>query len=340
MKKFLIIQTAFIGDVILATPIIEKLHQFYPDATIDFLLRKGNETLLEGHPFINNLIIWDKGNRKWRTLFSILKKIRKQKYSHVINLQRFMATGLLTAFSSAPERIGFDKNPLSFLFSKSIKHRLDVKNENPHEMLRNLSLVHHITDGAPVKPRLYPSQNDFSQVQHLKSEPYICIAPASVWFTKQFPAVQWAAFLNSINVQINVYFLGSSKDKAMVTEIMNAYSNDLVNTSDLCGQLSLLESAALMQNALMNYVNDSAPMHICSAVDAPTTAVFCSTLPSFGFGPLASKAFIVETQEKLNCRPCGNHGLAACPEGHFKCAMGIDVSALHVNDMDLTKPIK
>ena len=64
-------------------------------------------------------------------------------------------------------------------------------------------------------------------------------------------------------------------------------------------------------------------MHFASAMNAPTTAVYCSTLPSFGFGPLSDVKFIVEKLEPLYCRPCGLHGRAACPEGHFRCAYEI-----------------
>ena len=60
MKSFLIIQTAFIGDVILCTPIIEKLHQYFPDADIDILVRKGNEGLLKGHPYLRSVFNWEK----------------------------------------------------------------------------------------------------------------------------------------------------------------------------------------------------------------------------------------------------------------------------------------
>ncbi len=72
MQKFLIIQTAFIGDVVLATPLIEKLHDFFPEAQIDFLLRKGNEQLLTGHPFIHEMLIWDKKKNKQKNLLRML----------------------------------------------------------------------------------------------------------------------------------------------------------------------------------------------------------------------------------------------------------------------------
>ena len=95
------------------------------------------------------------------------------------------------------------------------------------------------------------------------------------------------------------------------------------NLINLSGKLSFLESAALMQGATMNYVNDSAPMHMASAMNAPTNAVFCSTIPSFGFGPLADGAKVIETDKELACRPCGLHGKKKCPLGHFDCSYSI-----------------
>jgi len=83
-----------------------------------------------------------------------------------------------------------------------------------------------------------------------------------------------------------------------------------------------------MQHAVLNYVNDSAPMHFTSAMNAPVTAVLCSTTPEYGFGPLSNKSFIVQTKEQLNCRPCGCHGHKSCHKKNFKCAMQIKNSQL------------
>ena len=84
-----------------------------------------------------------------------------------------------------------------------------------------------------------------------------------------------------------------------------------------------MESAALMKDAVMNFVNDSAPMHLASAVNAPLCTIYCSTVPGFGFGPLSDISEVIEVDEELNCRPCGLHGHRSCPEGHFKCALEI-----------------
>jgi heptosyltransferase-2 len=322
--KILVIQTAFIGDVVLATPVIEKLHKFYPEAQIDFLLRKGNETLFDGHPYLNKVLVWDKKQNKFANLLRIVKLIRKEGYDIAINLHRFASSGLVMFLSKAKARIGFDKNPFSFCYSIKVKH---VIGNGKHEVERNTELIDSITDNSKVGLRLYPRPSDYESVEEFKNLPYICIAPSSVWFTKQFPMHKWIEFVNSLKGKYQVYLLGSSSDTGLCDKIKDAVEN-MECVHNLAGKLSFLQTAALIRDAKMNYVNDSAPMHIASSVNAPVTAVFCSTIPAFGFAPLSEKSFIVETNEKLDCRPCGLHGYRACPKGHFKCAETISVNIL------------
>lgn len=327
MQKFLIIQTAFIGDVVLATVIIEKLHADFPNAQIDFLLRKGNEGLLQNHPYLNEVIIWNKKENKKKHLFNLIKIIHKNYYNKVINVQRFFSTGLITALSGAREKIGFDKNPLSFLFNVKVKHIIGTKENPVHEVQRNLALIKHFTSNKPATIKLYPSSKDYEKIKRLtvNGQPstvnYICIAPTSVWFTKQYPKEKWIEFLQHLSGDIKINLLGGAADKMLCDEIVSALPG--LSIYNLCGELSFLQSAALMQHAIMNYVNDSAPMHIASAMNAPVTAVFCSTVTWFGFTPLSSKNFVVEKDEPLYCRPCSLHGKRECPEKHFKCALDI-----------------
>lgn len=321
MQKILVIQTAFIGDVVLATGVLEKLHQHYPHAEIDFLVRKGNESLFYGHPFLHEVLIWDKKAGKYKDLLRLARQIRAARYDRVINVQRFAATGALTAFSRAAETTGFDKNPFSFLFSDVIRHEVNSGDRILHEIERNHQLVESFTDNQPSPPRLYPTPSDVAAVQHLTDTPYICIAPASVWFTKQFPADQWSALADSLPAGYALYLLGAPSDHGLCEEVRLKTVHPGIQ--NLAGKLSFLQSAALMRKAVMNYVNDSAPMHFASAVNAPVCAVYCSTIPAFGFGPLSDNRHIVEVQEQLACRPCGLHGRPACPLGHFHCARWI-----------------
>jgi heptosyltransferase-2 len=320
--KFLVIQTAFLGDAILATGLIEKLHSRFPDAAIDLLVRKGNDALFNNHPYLNELLVWNKQENKLRNLWKMLRKIRKAKYDKVINVQRFTATGVLTAFSAAKERIGFDKNPLSYLFDKRIKHVISTEKSIIHEVERNNALIRHFTDDEVFPPALYPSDADYASVAQYKQHPFICIGPASIWFTKQYPKEKWISFINLLPVDMKILLLGAPTDRELAEEIKSTSTHPSI--INLCGNLSFLQSAALMKDAMMNYVNDSAPMHLASAVNAPVTAVYCSTVPAFGFGPLSSTRSIVEIPHPLYCRPCGLHGYKACPEGHFRCAWEIN----------------
>lgn len=318
-RSFLIIQTAFIGDVILATALIEKLHAYYPDATIDFLVRKGNEGLLAGHPHLREVIIFDK-KRKYRNLLLIIQKIRKTRYDVLINVQRYATTGLIAALSKAKQRIGFDKNPLSFFNTTTITHQ----SNDIHEVERNQKLIEAFTDKQFAKPKLYPSDSDWNYVQTYQQGKYFCLAPTSVWFTKQWPVEQWIELIQKVQKQVDfIYLLGAPADHHVCESIrLVTGTNKVVN---LAGKLSFLQSVALIKGAKMNYVNDSAPMHLASSVNAPVTAIYCSTVPSFGFGPLSDQSVIIETREKLSCRPCGSHGFKECPQGHFKCAYSISM---------------
>jgi len=121
--------------------------------------------------------------------------------------------------------------------------------------------------------------------------------------------------MDLLDDNINIYLLGGPDDFDDCEGLkINSKHSKVVN---LAGELNMIESGALMKYAMMNYVNDSAPMHVASSVNAPTTAIYCSTIPEFGYGPLSDTSRILEVQEKLACRPCGLHGHMACPQKHF-----------------------
>jgi len=319
MKKILIIQTAFLGDAILATALAEVLHSNSGNE-ISILVRKGNESLFKGHPFLKEVLVWDKKHNKIKNLFAIVNQIRKNKYDSVINLQRFFSTGLITGFSGAAERIGFDKNPLSFLFTHTVKH---VIGDGRHEVARNLELIGQSASSPLQRPVLYPQLSDVDVTTDYRKIPYVCMAPASVWFTKQLPAEKWIELIKKIPQEIAVYLIGGPGDAALCDKIRE--QADRQQVFNLAGTTGYLTTAALMREAKMNYVNDSGPLHIASAVNAPVTAFFCSTLPAFGFGPLSDQSVIIETSEKLECRPCGLHGKKSCPLGHYLCGTTIHI---------------
>ncbi|MEM6262893.1 MAG: glycosyltransferase family 9 protein [Bacteroidota bacterium] len=311
MKRVLLIQTAFIGDVILATGLLEKLHAYFPETQLDMVVRKGNESLLKRHPFLGQVYTFDK-KQKYASMWALRKVLRPQQYDLAINVQRFASSGMISWLSGAKERIGFAKNPLSFTYDKKFPHEIGT---GQHELERNQQLIAHLTDGEYARPKLYPSKADYAALPKAKS--YVCLAPTSVWFTKQWPADKWVGLIQQFSEDTQVFLLGAPGDKEACTYIQQQAGRSQV--TNLAGKLSLLQSAALMAGANMNYVNDSAPLHLASAMNAPLRAIFCSTVPAFGFTPVSDDSQVLETQLELACRPCGLHGHKACPEGHFKC---------------------
>lgn len=316
-KRLLIIQTAFIGDVILATALIETIAKAFPEAKIDFVLRKGNASLLDNNPHVNQVFIWDKKN-KLKGLKKLLFEIRKHSYDELICLQRFLSGNLISLFAKSKNKRVFENSPLSFLFSHTTKH---VWGDGTHEIERNHKLLKGLIDGSPENPKLYPSVSDFNHIERYQTSTYNCVAPNSVWFTKTLPLNKWDELIHRL--EGTVYIIGAPNDFELGERLKKSHPN-VVN---LCGKLSFLQSAALMQKAKMNYVNDSAPLHLCSAMNAPVTAFFCSTTADFGFGPLSSQAFVMERKD-LDCKPCGKHGHKSCPKGHFKCSQ-INIAVNH-----------
>lgn len=324
MRKILIIQTAFIGDAILATSLVESIYAAYEGVCeIDLVVRKGNETLLENNPKLSTVFVWDKKGKKYKYLFELIKTLRKEHYSAVYNLQRFGSTGFMTWRMKGALKVGYASNPFAFLYNRKMKHILDGR----HEVERNFDLVREDLPATAtlINPRLYPSQTDQEIVAKNSdlTREYVVLAPASVWYTKQWPTHKWIEFITTIDPNVNIYIIGAPSDHALINEIITKAKHK--RAKNYAGVFSLLQAAQLMKSAKRVFVNDSAPLHLASAVDAPVTAFFCSTVPSFGFGPLSTDQLIAQTPTELACRPCGLHGHKACPMGHFKCAEQIEM---------------
>lgn len=320
-SNILVIQTAFIGDAILASSLLEKLHSRFPEAAISILVRKGNEGVYKEHPFLKEVMVWDKTRKKTANLFRTLFAIRKRKFDCVINCHRYASSGFLTGFSGARHKAGYKQTPFAYLFDTTVKH---VIGNRSHETERYNQLIEDFTDREVFKPRLYPTLSDERKVAMYKTGNYVCMAPASVWFTKQLSPEKWVELCNLTKPETTIYLLGAAGDKDLCLSIKAQSTHSQIHV--LAGELNLLQSCALMKDAKMNYVNDSAPLHLASSVNAPVTAFFCSTVPQFGFGPLSDSSTIVQV-DNLECKPCGLHGYKACPLTHFKCSEDINIQS-------------
>ena len=151
----------------------------------------------------------------------MLTRIRKNKYDKVINVQRFFATGILTAFSGAKESIGFDKNPLSFLFSKKIKHRVGG-DQSVHETIRNLALIREFTDDAECKPKLYPSAADYDSVDKWIALRIYHFKSGLGLVYKTISGFEMDFFHWKYSSRFSIYLLGGPGDLALCESIREA----------------------------------------------------------------------------------------------------------------------
>ncbi len=322
VKKILLIQTSFIGDIILLSAAIENLHTLLQPERIDILINRQSAGIYEHHPHIGRVLTWDKKKGKYVNLLRLIGQIRKEKYDAVINFHRYFSTGLMTAVSGAIFKAGFSDNPFAFVYDKKVPFTF---HEGLHEVDRNHLLLKsafpQLQSGElSRRPVLYPSAGDVARVAIYEQGDYICMCPSSVWFTKQLPEERWIELITRLDFKGNIYLLGAPADQKLCEKIRLKTDERVLN---LAGTLSLLQSAALMSKAVLNYVNDSAPLHLAAAMNAPVCAFFCSTVTDFGFYPLSGFSRVVEIEEGLYCRPCGKHGFQACPEKHFRCAFDI-----------------
>jgi len=288
--------------------VVNSITAQYPETQLDLLVKKGNELLVLGHPNIHRVLTFDK-SRKWRDILRLVRANRATRYDFIVNLHRFASSGLIAVLSQT-KTIGFDKNPLSRFYTLKLPHPIS---KGIHEIDRNFTLIAALGVKHLAKPSIMPSEDAMKNVREYQETPYVCFAPASVWATKQLPVEKWVDL--SKKQDHLIYLLGGPSDHALCETIKTQIPG---RTVDLAGNLSLMESIALMKGAVRNYVNDSGPLHFASAVNAPVTAYFCSTVTDFGFGPLSDDSEVKEVTG-LACRPCGLHGKKECPEGHFKC---------------------
>lgn len=328
--KILIIQTAFLGDVILALPMVQTIKNHLPESKVDFLCIPNTATVLENHKDINKIIPYDKkGGDKLDKFIEVLGEVREEEYDAVISPHRSFRSSMLTYYSEGKIRVGFDKNSLSFLLTNKIKY---VKDR--HEIRRNNELVKSFLGDdydekkVSLKPKLYPSEDDKCIVNKLLTHRanLIAFAPCSRWFTKQLTQNKSREILQKLVFGgYNVVLIGGKEDTTYCDELESVLNDNAI--TNVCRKLTPLQSYYAITQSKALITVDSAAQHLGAASDTPIMLIYGSTNMSFGFYPLTSKYKIIQN-DKLDCRPCTDHGRDKCPLGHFKCIE--DLSADHI----------
>jgi len=314
----LIIQTSFLGDTVLTTPLIARLAE---RGAVDVLVTAASARLLANHPAIRETIVYDKrGRDRGVAGFARLARLlRAKRYDAAYLAQGSARSGALALAARVPRRVGFTTSAGRAFYT--------VKVPTPRGMhhAEKLFTLGSAGGGRPwsradLQPRLYPGDEERRAVDELLGDPpalpLVALAPGSVWATKRWP--HYPALASALAGRARLLVIGGHDDAPLAREIIAAAGGE--GAVDATGRLTLLASAEAIGRARVIVSNDSAPLHLASAMGTPTVAVFGPTVPAFGFGPLAVGSAIVE-DDMLACRPCDRHGPQRCPLGHWKCML-------------------
>jgi heptosyltransferase-2 len=350
--KILIIQTAFLGDLILTTSFFREVKQKYKDAEIHLIVNKGTEDILVGNQNITRVIPFDKAKVRKSILyfFTFIQNLRNENFDLCICPHFSHRSSLISFFSGAKERIGYKEAGFSFLHTKKISRPTRGK----HEVDKLFSLIYDLTKEFTIekkRPELFFPEDRVSRIKdllklHNLKNNFIILAPSSVWETKRMPTERFKELFNLIthNTNYPIVLIGSSKDQILCENIIDRRLPDNAKKTlsnperifNLAGKTDLVELSYVISQAKAIVSNDSSPIHFASAHNIPTLMIYGATIPDFGYSTLADKQYIAEVKD-LPCRPCGIHGGKVCPEKHFKCMLFQDTDLIFKELLKLIK---
>lgn len=332
-KRILIIQTAFLGDVVLTIPLIMATKKAFPDAYLSVMVIPSVKEVLENNPDIDEIIVYDKKgkDRSWLAFRSLVLKIKARHFNVALLPHRSFKSVLLCFLARIPVRIGFASAAGRMLYTDKVPYR---QSQKTHEIERNLDLLKPLG----VKDRkstifIDPGKEAINQALELCSEYeikagdlVIGINPGSVWPTKRYGTEKYAALADRLAQELNatIVIIGGPADVPVADKMAHEMHETAIN---LAGRTSLSQLTALMKRMNLLVTNDSGAMHIAVALGVPVVAIFGPTTQSLGFYPYSAKDIVVE--KDLPCRPCGKHGGMRCPKKNFACMKLISVSDVY-----------
>jgi len=332
VKKILVIQTAFIGDVILITPLINGLKQIYPEAAIDVVVIPQCKALLENNPNVRKIHCLDKHKRG---LLRFISAIKSEGYDLSVSPHSSLRSGLIPFLARIPYRIGFKRNLQRFLLTKSIVHA--PASEHKHKVVKNLSLFTLLpiesSYNFPMQTTLFPTAENYRKVEGFldslpEHKPVVILAPGSVWFTKRWPLHKFLELAEQlVNSGYVVVLTGSAGERELCehiqSEVNTKYPQKIGAVACVAGEFDLMDSVALIEKVQLVVCNDSGTLHMANAVKTPVFAFFGPTTQDIGYFPFGDEDLVFEVE--LPCRPCGSHGGQRCPKGHHNCMEMINV---------------
>ncbi len=320
-SKILVIQTAFLGDAVLTTPLLGALHERFPKSRLTVLCTPEIVDIFDRHPDVSESIIFDKRrkDRSLRARLTLMRKLKTSRYDLAIIPHRSVTSALMAYLAGIPRRIGFSASQGRWFLTDVVPFEWGV-----HDVDRNLALlkvfgVQNPTAELWLKPEPETAERMKTKLQTAgvaSTDKLVGINPGSVWATKRWLPEGFAAVADRLIRELGakVVFIGGPKDRETMQTISSLMKEKPINW---VGETTLNELVATIARCQTFLTNDSGPLHIAVASQVPTVAIFGPTTKELGFFPYGSGHQVIE--KELTCRPCGLHGANKCPLGHFQC---------------------
>ncbi len=334
--RILVIQTAFLGDMILTLPLLALIREAGIAESVCVVAAPAGARLLETQSLTDRIVTFDKraGDRGPSGTLRIARAARGFGADVALVPHRSLRSAAIAALAAIPRRVGFDESGGRALFTQTLPYRA-----RGHEVERVASLA------TPLGVELPADRVPFSvavpddgarEADNLLTElgaggGLAVLAPGSRWPTKRWPAERYAELADRLAASgLTVALSGSVDDRGAAGAVSRKATASLV---DLTGRLTLGTWIALVARSRIVVSNDSAAAHVAAGVGTPVVTVFGPTIPGQGFAPYAEAARVLEAD--LACRPCGRHGGESCPLGTLQCMVDVTVDRAHEAVLDL-----
>ncbi len=337
ISKILIIRFSSIGDIILASPLIRSVKLTYPDAQIDFIVRKEYAELVKFNPYLSNIIEFD-SDKRYKGMQEITAKINTNAYSIILDIQNNFRSKFLSYRSKTKKISHLNKRAtLRFLLTN---FKINLYRDYVSVADRYLETVKELyvpNDGKGLD--VFIPDNIISSVEKKlsnyslsKNDFIIGIAPSAKHNTKKWMLDRYEELIVRLieKYKARILVFGGKDDKHETDTIVDNANKILGNRAviNYAGKISLLENAAMFDYCNAVVTNDTGLMHLAAARKRKVIAIFGPTVKEFGFFPYGTENIVVENNT-VKCRPCSYHGTNSCPPKHFKCMKDITTDKVY-----------
>ncbi|TAK05878.1 MAG: lipopolysaccharide heptosyltransferase II [Candidatus Manganitrophaceae bacterium] len=302
-REILVIKPSSLGDIIDALPAVGAIRRRYPSARISWLVKSEWAAVLQGHPFIDEVIAVP---FSWRAVPRLIQAVRRRPFDLVVDLQGLLRSALLGAATGASLRIGFSaaREGASRFYTdrvavpEGIVHAVD----RYREVARALGCeVSRVDFGFPASEEAAAGIDRLLTGFGLSaSAPFIVIHPTARWESKKWVPARFAELADwLIREKKNpIVFVGSKGEREEGNRIVQQMKQPAINAA---GRTTLPELAELIRRAECFICNDSGPMHLAAAVGTPVVALFGPTDPR-KIGPYGAGHQVI--RKGISCDGC------------------------------------